>query len=173
VGKYQAILQAESAARDLLRKHGITSSPTDLKRLCSAENISWLEKDLDDELSGMAFIRNGQRFVIVNSNHHENRRRFTMAHEMGHHVLHSGYLAQNVHVDTTVLRRDELSAEGIDLKEIGANAFAAEILMPRSQLLRFSALDLADETSVTAVAQRFGVSATALTYRITNLTNRD
>lgn len=172
MSRFQAITQGETSARDLLRKHNIASCPTDLRTLCDREGIVCIEKPLDDELSGMSFVRNGQRFVVVNASHHEKRRRFTMAHEIGHHILHSGYLAQNVHVDRTVLRRDELSAEGVDLKEIGANAFAAELLMPRSQMLRYSNLDLADETSVSAVAQRFGVSATALTYRLSNLANR-
>jgi Zn-dependent peptidase ImmA (M78 family) len=170
--RFQAITQGETAARDLLRKHSMAAVPTDLKELCRREGIIFIEKPLDDELSGMSFVRNGLRFVVANARHHENRRRFTMAHEIGHHILHSGYLAKNVHVDTTVLRRDELSAEGVDLKEIGANAFAAELLMPRSQTLRYSSLDLADEPSVAAVAQRFGVSATALTYRLSNLANR-
>jgi Zn-dependent peptidase ImmA (M78 family) len=172
MSRFQAIAVGESAARDLLRKHGMIAVPTDLGELCRRESINCIEKPLDDELSGMSFIRNGQRFVVVNASHHENRRRFTLAHEIGHHILHSGYLAQNVHVDTTVLRRDDLSAEGVDLKEIGANAFAAELLMPRSQTLRYSSLDLANEPSVAAAAQRFGVSATALTYRLSNLANR-
>ncbi len=173
MGRYQTILQAEAAARETLRKHKIASAPTNLQKLCVREGIVCLEKKLNDELSGMAFIRNGQRFVVVNSSHPESRRRFTMAHEIGHHILHSGYLAQHVHVDTSVLKRDELSAEGVDFKEIGANAFAAELLMPRSQLLRYPALDLADESGVAVVARKFGVSATALTYRLTNLANRE
>ena len=172
MSRFQAIAQGEAAARDLLRRHNITGRPTDLQRLCEREGIVCIEKPLDDELSGMSFVRNGQRFAVVNASHHENRRRFTMAHEIGHHILHSGYLAQNVHVDTTVLRRDDLSAEGVDIKEVGANAFAAELLMPRSQMVRYSNLDLADERSVATVAQQFGVSATALTYRLSNLANR-
>jgi Zn-dependent peptidase ImmA (M78 family) len=139
--RFQAITQGETAARDLLRKHSMAAVPTDLKELCRREGIIFIEKPLDDELSGMSFVRNGLRFVVANARHQ-------------------------------VLRRDELSAEGVDLKEIGANAFAAELLMPRSQTLRYSSLDLADEPSVAAVAQRFGVSATALTYRLSNLANR-
>lgn len=172
MNRYQTIVHAEGSARALLRKHNVTRCPTNLKELCEREGIACLEKKLDDELSGMSFVKNGQRFVVVNAAHHPNRRRFTMAHEIGHHILHSGYLALNVHVDTTVLKRDELSAEGVDFQEIGANAFAAELLMPRSQVLRYSGLDLADDDSVAEVAQKFGVSVTALTYRLTNLANR-
>lgn len=120
----------------------------------------------------MALVRNGQRFVIVNARHHENRRRFTLAHEVGHHVLHADYLAEHVHVDTAVLRRDELSAEGVDLKEIAANAFAAELLMPRSYMLQFSALDIADEEEVADAAKSFGVSPAAFAFRLSNLAFR-
>jgi Zn-dependent peptidase ImmA (M78 family) len=146
--------------------------PVDLQRICKGEGLTCIERKLDDELSGMSFIRNGVGYVVVNSAHPINRQRFTMAHEMGHHILHADYLARNVHVDTGVLRRDELSGEGIYSKEIAANAFAAELLMPRNQMGKFAALDLSDEIAVTKAAREFGVSATALTYRITNLANR-
>lgn len=168
----QTIAHAESEARAVLRKANISRYPIDLDRVCARESISCISKALDDELSGMALVRNGQRFVIVNARHHENRRRFTLAHEVGHHILHADYLAKHVHVDTAVLRRDELSAEGVDLKEIAANAFAAELLMPRSHMLRFSALDIADEDEVADAAKAFGVSPAAFAYRLSNLAFR-
>lgn len=168
----QTIANAESEARVVLRKANISRCPVDLDSICKCEGITCVFKALDDELSGMALVRNGQRFVIVNARHHENRRRFTLAHEVGHHVLHADYLAWHVHVDTAVLRRDELSAEGVDLKEIAANAFAAELLMPRSHMLRFSSLDIADEEQVVDAAKAFEVSPAAFAYRLSNLAFR-
>lgn len=173
MSRAQIIAEAEAAARAVLRRHKISKVPVDLEHICKGEGLTCIEKDLDDELSGMAFIRNQIRYVIVNSAHHVNRRRFTLAHEIAHHVLHADYLTKNVHVDTGVLRRDEVSAEGVYSKEVAANAFAAELLMPKAHMTRFSALDLSDESSVAAVARTFGVSATALTYRLSNLGMRD
>ncbi len=166
------IKNAEDAARQVARKSGAISIPVNLGNVCKFLNLVCIEKVLDEELSGMSFIREGQAFVVVNSRHSENRKRFTKSHEIGHHVLHSDYLSRNVHVDTSVLRRDELSSEGVYSKEIEANAFAAELLMPRSEVQKLTSLDLSDEVSVSNAAKRFGVSATALTFRISNLTNR-
>lgn len=166
------IEEARRAAVNALRKAGINSLPVSLDAVCEAHALQCLEKKLDPELSGMSFVRDGQGYVVVNSAHHPNRRRFTVAHEIGHHLLHADYLAKNVHVDTAVLRRDELSSEGIYAKEIAANAFAAELLMPQADVLKLASLDLSDEDEVSRAAAKFGVSGTALTYRISNLANR-
>lgn len=166
------INQAQNAAIRALRKAGVADVPVDLNAVCEAHELHCIERKLDPELSGMSFIRDGKGYVVVNSAHHVNRRRFTMAHEIGHHLLHSDYLSKNVHVDTAVLRRDELSSEGVYSKEIAANAFAAELLMPRAEVQKLASLDLSDEDEVARAAARFGVSATALTFRISNLANR-
>lgn len=163
---------AEKAARAALRKSGIDSIPVDLHAVCKAFSLTCIERQLDSELSGMSFVREGIRYVVVNSEHHLNRKRFTIAHEIAHHVLHSDYLEKNVHVDTAVLRRDELSSEGVYSKEIEANSFAAELLMPQAEVKKLTSIDLADEDEVSQAAAKFGVSATALTYRISNLANR-
>ena len=47
-------------------------------------------------------------------------------------MLHASELKKAVHVDKGSLRRDRVSAAGTDMLEIEANAFAAELLMPRS-----------------------------------------
>lgn len=169
MSRYQIISDAESAARALLRRHRIDSVPVDLRVICRGEGLTCVEKELDDELSGMSFVKNDIRYVIVNSAHHVNRRRFTMAHEIGHHIMHADYLTKNVHVDTGILRRDELSSEGVYSKEVAANAFAAELLMPKTQMGRFASLDLSDESRVIAAAKMFGVSVAAFTYRVSNL----
>jgi len=84
-------------------------------------------------------------------------------------VLHQTYLCDNVHVDKGILRRDELSSDGSDAKEVQANAFAAELLMPECMMRRWSEIDINDETALNSVAKKLGVSAAALTYRFINL----
>ena len=48
--------------------------------------------------------------IGVNSAHHINRQRFTIAHELGHFCLHKG---KDVHIDRSfrVNRRDKRSAQ--------------------------------------------------------------
>jgi len=71
----------------------------------------------------------------VNSAHSPTRQRFSLAHELGHALMH---LPPNppaegdavVDRPLEVLYRDGLSAKGKDKREIEANSFAAELLMP-------------------------------------------
>lgn len=166
--KASIVRRAEASAREFVPGN-VERLPLDVRTLCADHGVTVVERQLDDELSGMAIIDNDQRFVVVNSRHHPNRQRFTICHELAHHALHEDYLRANVHVDKAVLRRDSISAEGVDVREVEANAFAAELLMPRHLMSGFSNLDLSDERALRLVAKQFGVSQAAFTYRLMNL----
>lgn len=156
------------AAR-LRKKYAGNQFPVPVDEIAKHEGIRVEAVPLDDDLSGMSFIKDGIAVIVVNAGHHTNRRRFTIAHELAHHILHRDYLTNNVHVDKIVLHRDPSSADGSDLKEIQANSFAAELLMPESELSRWSNVDINDDTVVRDLAKRLKVSASALTYRLMNL----
>ena len=156
-------------AAKLRKKAGGNTLPVPVEIIAKSEGIRIETVPLDDEISGMSFIKEGLSVIIVNSNHHINRRRFTIAHELGHHILHGDYLNNNVHVDKAILRRDSLSSEATDSKEIAANQFAAELLMPSSELNHWNKVDINDDSEVQALAKRLKVSAAALTYRLINL----
>lgn len=163
---------ARQAAADLLAEHGITRPPVSVDRLAKAMGISVRYSPFDDGLSGMAFIRGDQRVIAVNALHHPNRQRFTLAHELAHHVLHDEKLrGGDIHVDKVILHRDDLAAKGTDRDEIAANAFASELLIPAillEQEVR-GEIDLLDETTLAALAKRFKVSMAALQFRIAAL----
>jgi len=68
--------------------------------------------------------------------------------------------------------RDAKSAEGTDIKEIDANQFAAELLMPKRFLqrdLENIAMDVEDETAIEELAKKYKVSLQALAWRINRL----
>lgn len=164
--------RARQAARNIVRKTGVASPPVDVDAIIAALGIKLIRKPLGHELSGMAMISGKDRIIVLNSSHHPNRQRFTAAHELGHHLLHSEYLLEGVHVDKGVLKRDSLSASGKDLKEVAANAFAAELLMPRSLVSAFVPRDfdvLANDQELELIATKFQVSTAALSIRLINL----
>ena len=123
------------------------------------------------ELAGMLIRDDAERGIVigVNSLHHPNRQRFTIAHECGHLRLHEG---QRAYVDRSPLRinrRDEVSSQATDAEEIEANRFAAELLMPYRMImddLLGSDLDIEDEMGLRELADRYGVSLQAMTLRI-------
>lgn len=163
-------VRAIEAARRILRERG-TALPVDVTAIADGCGVTVIEHDLEDTVSGVLVIRDGRGIIAVNEAHHPNRQRFSVAHELGHYLLHCD--AGSVFIDASpVFFRDETSSEGSDRQEIEANAFAAELLMPEEDIRRVignKPLDAFDEPGVRRLAARFGVSAQALTIRLTKL----
>lgn len=163
--------RGESFANNLLARLGKLSVPVPIREIAIAEGCVVRSSMLAADLSGMAFIKDGQKHIIYNAAHHANRQRFTIAHELGHHIMDEAVLKRSVHVDRGVLRRDNLASAGIDKIEIAANAFAASILMPETLVRDVcpDSIDLEDDVIVTRLARAFGVSTAAFTNRVLNL----
>lgn len=160
---------ARSEARVLLDKFGIRQPPVPVEDVASFLDIELKREVLDDDLSGMAFVKDGIKVIVVNKTHHPNRQRFTIAHEIAHHVLDADHIANNIHVDKVIFRRDRVSQEGSDLREIKANNFAAELLMPENFVFQFANIDVNDEIEIAKIARLFQVSSAALSYRLIGL----
>jgi len=161
-------------AREVLKEFGISQPPVPVDRIAKERGLKVKYLPLDDELSGMIFLGDDGPTVVVNSVHHPNRQRFTLAHECGHYELHMTDIGTDVHVDKKyfVMARDGNSAKGFDREEIEANRFAAELLVPRDLLLaelRGRVIDVEDDGSIFELAQRFGVSAQMMSIRIGEL----
>lgn len=125
---------------------------------------------LEGGLSGVLYREGGRTVLGVNGWHAEVRQRFTIAHELGHLQLHQDALF----VDG-LLQRDATSSRAVNTHEIEANAFAAELLMPRHLLLaelreRLPKSGVADPAKLTRqLAQKFEVSEQAMEFRLANL----
>ncbi|HKL86329.1 MAG TPA: ImmA/IrrE family metallo-endopeptidase [Treponemataceae bacterium] len=97
------------------------------------------KKDLDDF---DAFLSMNVKSIIVNARRYDNpsysrRVRFSIAHELGHAILHSNFIKQQ-HIEsiadyTKFIR--SLSDEEYSDFEWQANEFAGRLLVPREQLI--------------------------------------
>lgn len=162
-----------------------STPPVDVYAIAQALNATVREvPHEDDELSGFLLKVPASKTVLIgiNKGHSPTRRRFTLAHELGHLILHS---FDKVHVDKTgygsgygrLKLRDGLSGAGVDPEEIEANFFAAELLMPHWMLERdlsaFPSLDFTNERAFSTVlqdlAKRYKVSPQALNIRLVQL----
>jgi Zn-dependent peptidase ImmA (M78 family) len=125
-----------------------------------------------DDVSGMLYRDAHKTIIGVNESDHENRQRFTIAHELGHLHLHP---VDRLHLDRNfrVAFRDSRSSTGADVREVEANEFAAELLMPAEMLrkdLEGRAIDIEDDSKlIEGLARTYQVSVQAMTYRLTNL----
>lgn len=161
--------RAVREARKLLEEAGVVAVPVAVERIARSHQVRIQYAPFDGDLSGMAYIKNGVAIIGVNALHHPNRQRFTIAHELGHIRLHRPVIEKEVHLDQGSLRRDALAAAGTDSKEIEANTFAAELLMPHTLLtavLDGRTIDLEDDDSVAALAKKFKVSQAAMRFRL-------
>jgi Zn-dependent peptidase ImmA (M78 family) len=164
--------KAREAARTLLERYRIRSTPVPIERIARSLGVRLEYAPLDDELSGLAYVRDGVPIIGVNTLHAPARQRFTLAHELAHIQLHRTELDGAVHVDRGSLRRDALASAGTDPTEIEANTFAAELLMPTELLmaaLSGHSVDLEDDEAVALLAKRFKVSEAAMRYRLSSL----
>ena len=72
----------ETRAKKLLDKLDIRGVPVPVEKIARALGAQIRFSPLDEELSGLIFIKDGVPVVGVNSLHHPNRQRFTIAHEI-------------------------------------------------------------------------------------------
>lgn len=162
---------AEKQAALILKQYNIQSVPVDVVYIAQTMGLNVVIKELEEKVSGFLIIKNGQAAIGVNQSHHPNRQRFTVAHELGHYILHR--TESSVFIDSTyTFYRDSNSSDGKTLQEIQANAFAAELLMPETIIrdhLKTYEVDLYDAREVANLASKFGVSEQALTIRLVNL----
>lgn len=158
----------------LLREHHIRSAPVPVEQVAKALGAEVRFEPAEDDLSGFLYRdRKLKRAVIgVNADHHRNRQHFTAAHELGHFLLHD---FKDIHVDRQfkVWLRSEASSQGTNIEEKEANLFAAEFLMPAQFLERdiekIGVFDLLDERIIARLADEYGVSAQAMTFRLSYL----
>lgn len=158
-------------AADLLAENGIERPAVPVERLAKAAGAVMEYRDFNNEISGLLIRKQKMVVIAVAQEQPEQRQRFTIAHELGHLLLHDGI---EVRVDKhfRVNLRSSASSKAEDVEEIEANAFAAELLMPRDFLLRDArklTLDIEDEEQIAALARRYEVSRQAMTFRLMNL----
>jgi Zn-dependent peptidase ImmA (M78 family) len=112
-------------------------------------------------LAGMYQTREGVPVILVNSSTHPVRARFTLAHEHGHHRLR-----HEAAVDPVVDPRSR------DRREVDANQFAAELLMPRLGVeawLQAHPGSRYDLETVVRLANHYGVSCEVALHRLQRL----
>lgn len=163
----------ERLADRLITDARLKAPPIPVKRIVAAQGCSIRTLDLKD-VSGILVRSAKGNFIGVNGTHHETRKRFTIAHELGHFMLHEGQAVRYDRDFRVSLRSDESSA-GTNVEEVEANFFAASLLMPDRMLstdLRAGSIDLEDVEGVREIARAYGVSAQAMTLRLARLIGR-
>jgi len=165
--------QIEKKALELLKKYNKLKIPVPIKNLIKEIGINLSPYDLGEDVSGVLVVDNGEYRIGYNSTESPARQRFTLAHELGHFMLHKNK-QQEVFVDNVTYMFRKNNARTKDYKiEMEANQFAAAILMPKDLLKKeIEVLDdgfISDHDMIVELSKKFKVSQIAMTYRLNNL----
>lgn len=160
----------EARAERLLSEHAVLREPVPVEDLARKLGARLSFQPFEREMSGMLYREHGRVVIGVNATHAPTRQRFSIAHEIGHLLLHQGR-PMFIDRDGRLNRRDELSTLGTDREEIEANSFAAALLMPQSLLADATARLHRSNRPVSPeiLAAKFAVSVRAMEYRLINL----
>ena len=161
-------IRAEGAAWRLIRDYCIDSpGPTPVEDIAMDSGVLCLEGKLTGCLARL--VRKGRRGVVrTNSNIREDgRRRFAIAHELGHWFLHES--ESQMFICTADDMRDYKGSP----MEVEANIFASEFLMPTAL---FKPLSLNAEpllSTISSLAKVFNTSLTATAMRFVDLNRHE
>ncbi len=165
----------ENKSIALLKELGINKIPIPLDEIASKKGLMIQPYEFEDNISGALIldIKLGKGVIGYNPKDSKVRQRFTIAHELGHFVLHSP--SNNIFFDqasnfTVQFRSNDLSANRVH--ENQANKFAAALLMPLHFLneeIEKQHLDLSSDNCIKSLAKTFNVSVVAMAIRLSQL----
>jgi len=139
-----------------------------LEELATELGVVEISKFESDSIEGMLVVQGDLRIIGINAKAKPTRARFTIGHELGHAVIPT-HLAGKTQFKcgrsefAAERPRRGLLAEGVSIaqrKEIEANEFASELLVPHVEFRAFSERlgDDANLLHLRALAQAFKVS---------------
>lgn len=140
--------------------------PVPVKSLPASLGIKLKAAFLSSGISGMLEKKGDSFLLTVNVADPETRQRFTIAHELGHYMLHRHLIGDGLDDDRAYRSTDVGKYHNTMIgpeEETEANKFAANLLMPRDAITRERARL---ENNVTQMANLFGVSEHAMSIRM-------
>lgn len=122
----------ENAALALRQRLKLGDDGIDLEDVATRRGASVFRHDFGDSAPDGMYVYDGRdAIIVVNDAKPPQRQRFTLAHELGHHELHrDGGPLRLVDFDVYTTTRDGMK----DPDEVAANAFAANLLLPRTAI---------------------------------------
>lgn len=148
----------------IIEKYTVDDAPVKLEPLLDELGIL-LDKNasLEDGIAGMIqYLPDSKQFkIFVTKTDHYFRKRFTMAHELGHYLFHQDLLRQEGFIQDGVLYRSN-SPSVTTKHEVEANQFAVALLLP----LRHVRRDHESIKDIKQLATKWQVSPRAMKIRL-------
>ena len=149
---------AQSKAESLLSELGYTSPPISPVVIANHLGLTIVEAEMPENLKTIAgFLDMESKTIVINQADPTTRQAFTIAHEIGHYVMHKDFIEENPK-EYKILYRDPLLNVKVPIEQ-EANCFAANLLVPMDILKQYekfpdSALSVLFQVSQEVIAFR-------------------
>jgi Zn-dependent peptidase ImmA (M78 family) len=157
-------------------------SPIDVDKIATELGI-YVDSDFSLEskdIIGEIFLKEENPIIKINpiQNFYNPRRRFTIAHEIGHYCLHSAKSKKGFVDSQKTMSRTQ---SYWDIYESEANTFAAQLLMPKFLVIedgqkvideyreKTGGAGIPVNVFIESMAKKFDVSSKAIEYRLKNI----
>lgn len=156
----------QTRAEEILKIFDCTTLPIDVEKIMEGLDINLKLVSFDNrQITGVLVRKDGQNIIGVNQLHSIYRIRFSIAHSLGHFILHTA----PIFIDER--QKEKIASDNGDPNEIEANIFAAELLMPESfvhdDMRTFESLD--EDKKFRELADKYQVSSESFALRLNNL----
>ena len=136
---------------------------------------AFMEGD-SQNVSGYLMAENNKPVIVLNAEENTRRQRFTLAHELGHLILHWQWLpGEQINLEDGIFevsfRKNDIHSYTPEenLREEDANTFAGEFLIPVDDVKKLSE-EIVDKTKLAKeLSIRFNVSYLCASVRVANL----
>ncbi|MFW5803634.1 MAG: ImmA/IrrE family metallo-endopeptidase [bacterium] len=117
---------------------------------------------------GRIIHKKGQSIITVNrSTEFESRKRFTLAHEIGHYLMHRNNLINHNDDISSLSWFNNKNRQKIFYQEFEANEFASELLLPTDKFISdVSGIPFSPEL-IRSISDKYRVSRTSTIHRFT------
>ena len=127
-------------------------------------------------VSGYLMAENNKPVIVLNAEENTRRQRFTLAHELGHLILHWQWLpGEQINLEDGIFevsfRKNDIQSYTPEenLREEDANTFAGEFLIPVEEVEKLSK-EIVDKTKLAKeLYKKFNVSYPCASVRVANL----
>ena len=153
--------KAEKEALKLLRDAGVSEPPIDPVEISRSVGVAvrFVEFSGESNANVSGFYDFEENAIVVNKDEYPLRQTFTVAHELGHKVLHEAWAKSDKYL---VFLRDPSLAVNTPVEQ-EANCFAANLLMPKFIMDDYYTLPVHELSTL------FAVSVPAVRVRLKRL----
>lgn len=153
------VKELEELTTEILVQHDMLKMPVDVVKIANEIGIDIFETELKKEISGaIRYDSDNKSFtILLNKKNSSKRKRFTIAHELGHYFLHKNILqSDEIHIDILYKKNTN------DYEEKKVDYFAGALLMNEMLLRKM----YKQTDSITELSEIFDVSDSAMTVRL-------